>query len=180
MSSANISEKTELTAYKLILTKIESRSFSSKHVSAEIKKKILDAARVTGSGMNVQHWRFVLIQDKDNLEQLATDSKTGKWVTNANFAVIVLTDPQYYFHMIDGGRAIQSMMLAAWSFGVASGIYAGIKADEMRRDFNLPSNLNITAVVAFGYPAKKILGKKDRKPLNEIAFLEKYGQKLNL
>ena len=50
----------------------------------------------------------------------------------------------------------------------------------MRRDFSLPNNLNITAVVAFGYPAKKILGKKDRKPLIEIAFLEKYGQKLNL
>ena len=164
MISANISEKTEPNAYKLILTKIESRNFSSKYVSAEIKKKILDAARVTGSGMNVQHWRFVLIQDKGNLEQLAEDSKTGKWVTNANFAVIVLTDPQYYFHMIDAGRAIQSMMLAAWSFGVASGIYAGIKADEMRRDFNLPSNLNIIAVVAFGYPAKKILGKKTESP----------------
>ena len=153
--------------------------FSSKHVSAEIKEKILDAARVTGSGMNVQHWRFVLVQDKGSLEQLAEDSKTGKWVTNANFAVVVLTDPQYYFHMIDAGRAIQSMMLAAWSFGVASGIYAGVKADEMKRDFNLPSNLNIIAVVAFGYPAKKILGKKDRKPLDEVAFLEKYGQKLN-
>jgi nitroreductase len=72
------------------------------------------------------------------------------------------------------------MMVAAWSFGVASGLYAGIKAEEMRRDFNLPSNLNVSAVVAFGYPVKKLLGKKDRKPLGEIAFLEKYGQKLNL
>ena len=175
-STKNIGKST----YDLVRTKIESRTFSSKSVPTEIKKKILEAARLTGSGNNIQHWRFILIQKKESIKQLADDSKSGPWVASANFAVIVLTDPQYDFHMIDAGRAIQSMMLTAWSFGVGSGIYVRLNIDSMTKDFAIPSNLNITAVLGFGYPVKKILGKKDRKPISQIAFQEKYGQKLEL
>jgi nitroreductase len=161
MSSTNrLPEKPQFSPYERMITKIESRDFSPEPVPVEIKKKILEAARLTGSGMNAQHWRFILVQDKSNLKQLASDSTTGAWVVNASFAVIVLTDPKYRFHMIDAGRAIQSMMLAAWSFDVASGIYIGLDTKAMTSDFSLPKDLNIAAVVAFGYPLRKIVGKK--------------------
>ena len=169
-----------MDAYEIIETKIESREFSKKAVPDSLKKKVLEAARLTGSGMNAQHWRFILIQDKENLNRLVADSTTGKWAATADFAIIVLTDPKLKFHMIDAGRSIQSMMLAAWSFGVASGIFIGVDLNALSKDFALPSEMNFAAVVAFGYPTRKIVGKKDRKPLREIAFLEKYGQKLNI
>jgi hypothetical protein len=35
-------------------------------------------------------------------------------------------------------------------------------------------------VVGFGYPARKIVGKKNRKPLEEIAYSNKFGQPLNI
>jgi len=50
----------------------------------------------------------------------------------------------------------------------------------MTRDFGLPNDLNIAAAVGFGYPAKKLLGRKNRLPIAEIAFLDRYGQKLSL
>ena len=178
--STGLSQKTQGSTYELVRTEIESRAFGPKPVPAEIKRSVLDAARLTGSGNNLQHLRFVLVHDKANLKRLASDSTTGGWVAGADFAVIVLIDPQYRFHMIDAGRAIQAMMLAAWGFGIGSGIFTGFKADAMAKDFALPSNLNLTAVVGFGYPQKKILGKKNRKPLTEVAYLEKYGQKLTL
>jgi nitroreductase len=169
-----------LDTFERIRTKIESREFSQKPVPDDIKREILEAARLTGSGMNSQHWRFILVQDKENLKRLASDSTTGKWVAGAEFAMIILTDPKYNFHMIDAGRAAQSMMLAAWNLGVASGIFVGVNLDALTRDFAIPANMNFAAVVAFGYPSKKILGKKDRKPLTEIVYSEKYGQKLSL
>ncbi len=180
-SSANlVSEKSAAEMYSLVKSKIESRDFASDAVPDNIIEKILDAARLTGSGMNAQHWRFVLVKDGKSIKRLAADSTTGGWVINANFAVIVLTDPKYAFHLIDAGRAIQSMMLTAWGFKVASGIYVGIKAEAMLNDFKLPTNLNISAVLGFGYPKQKILGNKDRKPLSEVAFLEQYGRSLQL
>ncbi|MFB3889729.1 MAG: nitroreductase family protein [Candidatus Bathyarchaeia archaeon] len=173
-------EQSATSLYERILTKIESREFSPKTVPTELQLKVLEAARQTGSGINAQHWRFILVRDKENLERLAADSTTGKWVAKANFAVIVLTDPKYDFHMIDAGRAIQSMMLAAWAFGVASGIYTGVDLKAMARDFGIPSSMNLTAVVGFGYPAKPIKGRKSRRPLAELAFLERFGEKLDL
>jgi nitroreductase len=130
--------------------------------------------------MNTQHWRFIVVQDKENLKRLADDSTTGRWVTGSDFAVIILTDPKVPGHVIDGGRVLQDMQLAAWNAGIGSGIFVGVKADKLRKDFAIPENLEITALLGFGYPAKNIAGKKDRKALSEIAFGERFGNRLNL
>jgi nitroreductase len=169
-----------LDAYDAVITKLDVKEFDSKAVPKDVKLKTLEAARRTGSGINSQHWRFILVQDPMNLQRLAQDSTTGKWVQNANYAVIVLTDPKLGFHLIDAGRAIQDMQVAAWNFGVASRIFTGFDATKMRKDYSIPPDLEPSIVVGFGYPEKKITGKKkNRKPLEEIAFLEKFGNKLD-
>ncbi len=166
-----------MNATDAVKTKLDIREFSLKPVPSEVKRAVLEAARLTQSGSNSQHWRFILVEKKESLKKLAADSAYGKWVEGANFAVIVCTDPTKSFHMIDAGRAVQSMQLTAWDQGVASGVFTGIKAQEFRRDFGIPENLNVTIVVGFGYPTRKIIGRKNRKPLSEIAFLEKYGSR---
>jgi len=145
-----------------------------------VKLKVLEAARMAGTGMNMQHWRFIVVRERDSLKRLAADSTTGAWVGNADFAVIVLTDPKYGFHLIDAGRAVQNMEIAGWNYGVVSCIYTGIKEDSLRNDFGIPSELRPSVVVGFGYPTRKLTGrKKNRKPLEEVAFLEKYGNRLD-
>ena len=128
--------------------------------------------------MNTQHWRFVLVQDRSNLKRLAADSTSGKWVEGADFAIIILTDPKVPGSSIDAGRVVQDMQLAAWNFGVAlrhlHGRCRGLAAQGLRD----PDGLKPSAVLGFGYPKKKILGKKNRKPLEELVFPEKYGEKL--
>jgi nitroreductase len=156
-----------MDTYEAITKKLDVRDFASEQVGRDIKRKILEAARLTASSMNKQHWRFILVQEPANLKKLAADSTTGKWVERANFAIIILTDPKVHGHSI-----------AAWNFGVASGIYLGVNEAALRKDFGIPQDLEISALLGFGYPKNKILGKKDRKPLEEIAFSERYGQKI--
>ena len=168
-----------MDAYTCIATKLEIREFTSQNVPANVKLKILEAAKLTASGMNSQHWRFILVQGADQLKQLAEDSTTGSWVEGANFAVIVLTNPKYPFHLIDAGRVVQDMQLAAWNFGVASRVYTGVKHESIRRDFKMPEDMNPSIITGFGYPIKKIIGKKNRRPLSEIVFLGKYGNPLD-
>jgi nitroreductase len=110
---------------------------------------------------------------------MASDSPSGKWVARANFAVIVCTDPTKSYHMIDAGRAVQDMQLTAWNHGVASGVFTGIKQAELKRNFGVPEDLSATIVVGFGYPQRKLRGRKNRKRLSEVAFLERYGNKLD-
>jgi nitroreductase len=169
-----------MDAYECIRTKLDVGEFSSRPVPNEVKLRVLEAARLTGSGVNKQHWRFVLVQGRENLRKLAKDATTGGWIRGSDFAVIILTDPTLPFHQLDAGRALQDMQLAAWNDGVVSRPCTGVKAKELRRDFKIPDNLDLTAVLGFGYPNRKIAGKKSRKPLEEIAFREEYGKPLAL
>ena len=164
---------------KTIMTKLDVREFEKKKVPPEVKMKVLEAARSSGTGRNMQHWRFVLVQDKEAVKKLGEDSTSGAWVAGADFAVIILTDPQLGFHLIDAGRALQDMELAAWDQGVASGIYTGFKEERMRKDFAIPGGLKPAVVVGFGYPTRRIVGKKDRMALSELASIDKYGNKLD-
>jgi nitroreductase len=168
-----------MDAFEVIAQKIEVREFAPKKVPGKTKSQILEAARLTGSSMNTQHWRFVLVQDKANLKRLAGDSTTGKWVEAADFAVIVNIDPKVPGSGIDAGRVVQDMQLAAWNLGVGSGIFTGVSEGPLRRDYAIPDDMKVAAILGFGYPKKKVKGnKKNRKPLEEIAFSEKFGQRL--
>ena len=171
-----------MDAFECIATKLDVRDYdSTKKVPGDVKLKVLEACRLTASGMNKQHWRFILVQERQNLQQLAADSTTGKWVANCDFAIIVLTDPTLAYHGIDAGRVLQDMQLAAWNYGVASRVFTGVNMEILRRDYAIPAQLNPTVIAGFGYPAKKITGhKKARKPLEEVVSLEKYGNKFDL
>jgi nitroreductase len=165
-----------MDTFECITTKLEVREFSTQDVSSEIRSKILEAARLTGTGMNTQHWRFILVEKKDNLKELAEDSTSGSWVAGANFAVIVLTNPKYGFHLIDAGRVLQNMQLTAWNEGVGSGLFTGIREEKIRKDFQIPTELTPSVILGFGYPVSKLTGKrKNRLPVHELVYYEKYG-----
>ncbi|MDG6929337.1 MAG: nitroreductase family protein [Nitrososphaerota archaeon] len=167
-----------MDTYDCIATKLDVNEFARKRVPGEIKAKVLEAARLTGSSRNRQHWRFLLIQDRGNLATLALDSTTGQWVRDADFAIVIMIDPAVPGSMIDAGRVLQDMQLAAWNFGVASRLYTGLKEEELKRDFGLPQGLKAAVALGFGYPVRKIRGKKDRKPLEELVSLERYGTRI--
>ncbi|HZA08218.1 MAG TPA: nitroreductase family protein [Nitrososphaeraceae archaeon] len=165
-----------MDAFECIRTKLEVREFSTRDVPSEIRLKVLEAARLTGTGLNTQHWRFILVDNKQNLKKLAEDSTSGNWVAGANFAIIVLTNPKYNFHLIDAGRVLQNMQLAAWNNDVGSGLFTGVREEKFRSDFGIPNELSPTVIVGFGYPAIELTGKrKNRLPLNKLVYYEKYG-----
>lgn len=164
-----------MDAYQCVASQLDIREFDSKNVPTEVKLKVLEAARLSGTGMNVQHWKFILIEKPENLRKLAEDSTTGNWVKGASFAVIVLTQPKHGFHLIDAGRAVQNMQIAAWNFGVVSCVFTGVNREALQSDFNIPNDLSPSVVLGFGYPTRRIIGRKNRRPLRELAFLERYS-----
>ncbi|MGD0422089.1 MAG: nitroreductase family protein [Candidatus Bathyarchaeia archaeon] len=167
-----------MDAYDCVRTKLDLREFDqTRKIPSDAKMKILESARVTGSAMNSQHWRIILVQTPERMKTLAEDSTTGSWIRGANFAVIVLTGEKHGFELIDAGRVIQDMQIAAWNLGIVSCIFTGVNQTALRRDFSMPQNLVASVVVGFGYPAKRVTGeKKKRKPLTELVFMESYGK----
>jgi len=166
----------KLGTYEIVVSKLDIRQFKDIDVSNEIRLKILESARQVGTGLNSQHLRFILIDSKDMLQLLAEDSTSGGWVSGANFAIVILTNSDYGFKMLDAGRALQNMQLVAWSEGVGSGLFTGIRDAKMRTDFNIPEDLDIAVIVGFGYPSRKLTGmKKNRMSMNNILYHQRYG-----
>ncbi|MEF8786903.1 MAG: nitroreductase family protein [Haloarculaceae archaeon] len=162
-----------------VQTRIDLREYSDEPVEGEIKREILDAARVASSGRNTQHWRFILLQDEDRIAELSERTSSGSWIGDATFAVAVLTNPEWDFHKMDAGKAITHMQLVAWEHGVGSGMFT--TDDEAVYEFlEAPEKLELSATVGFGYPTKEIKGIKDRRPLEEIAYSETFGTELDI
>jgi len=165
-----------MDTFECIISRLEVRQFMRKEVGSEIKQRILESARQTGSGLNSQHWRFILVEDKKNLSQLALDSTSGAWIAGADFAIVVLTNPTLRFHLIDAGRVAQNMQLTAWNEGVGSGLYTGMKEINLRNDFKIPNDLTPSVILGFGYSIKALTGKKkNRLPVNQLVYREKYA-----
>src|SRR5712692_9221983 len=68
-----------MDTHQAILTKLDVRQYSPKKVPVDVKLKVLEAARASGTGNNKQHLRFILVQNKESIRKLAEDSTSGPW-----------------------------------------------------------------------------------------------------
>jgi nitroreductase len=98
-------------------------------------------------------------------------------VADAPLAIVVAVVKSSKFALSDASRAIQSMMLAAWTDGVGSNWVGFSGMDEVRTLVKAPASLDVVAIVPFGYPVRPIgKGRKQRKPVREVVHRERYGQ----
>jgi len=166
-----------MNTYEAVRTLLAVRSYQDKPIPTEVVDKIVESAHLTASSQNRQPWHFIVVQDHSMLQKLGELATTGRYVAQAPLAVVVLVDQASRFGVSDGSRAIQSMMLTAWSEGVGSN-WTGFRGFEpVKEVLGIPEQYDILAIVPFGYPAEKIgRGKKKRKPLNEVVSRERFGQ----
>jgi nitroreductase len=165
-----------MEVFEAVRTVLAVREYQDKPVPAEIVQRIVEAGRLTGSSMNRQPWHFIVVQDRDTLRQLGALAKTGPYTGQAALAIVVVIQ-RTPFSVSDGSRAIQSMMLTAWSEGVGSNWVGFMGMTEVKPLLGIPDNLDMLAIIPFGYPARPVgKGKKNRKPLSEVAHLERFGQ----
>lgn len=165
-----------METYETIRTMLAVRSYQDKPVPPEVIHRIVEAGRLTGSSMNKQPWRFVVVEDKETLRKLAELARSGPYIAQAALAVVVAVEATKYA-ISDGSRAIQSMMLAAWSEGVGSNWVGFHPMNEVRPVLGIPWHLEVLAVVAFGYPRRKLgKGRKNRKALGDVVKRERFTQ----
>jgi nitroreductase len=165
-----------MEAFKATQTVLAVRQYQDKPVPAEVVRSIVEAAHLTGSSMNRQPWHFVVVEDHAVLQKMGELAKTGRYIAQAPLAVAVVVEDSPYA-VSDASRAIQSMMLAAWSEGVGSNWVGFFGLEALKPLLGIPAGLEILAVVPFGYPVNAIgRGKKKRKPLAEVAHRERFGQ----
>jgi nitroreductase len=126
--------------------------------------------------MNGQPWHFVVVESRDTIRELGRLATTGRYVAQAPLAVVVAIE-KTRFAVSDASRAIQSMILTGWSEGLGSNWVGFLGLTDVKSLLGVPDDLDVLAIVPFGYPAQAYgRGKKERKPLSEVAHRERFGQ----
>ncbi len=166
-----------MNVFDAIRTVLAVRAFQDKPVPDAVIRKVAEAAQLSGSSMNRQPWHFVVVQQRETLKKIGSLAPTGPYIAQAAFAVVVAIEKDSKFGVSDGSRAVQDMMLAAWEEGVGSNWAGYFGLDDVAKALNVPDSLQVLCVIPFGYPATDVgRGKKNRKPLGEVASRERFGQ----
>jgi len=164
-----------MDAYRAVVDKRDQRVYLPKPLPDESLRRILQAARMTGSSKNREPNRLIVVTEREGVRALATLSEWGKWLAHAA-AVVVIT--QVEPHEFDAGRCAQNMMIAAWGDGIAS-CPAHPPEAQVARLLGIPNDVHVNRVIGFGYvdPARAQAPKsvaRQRKPLEELVHRERW------
>jgi nitroreductase len=200
-----IDERLGMALGKAIFTQRAIRRLKADPISDADLETILTAAARAPSGGNKQPWRFLAVRDKALKRQLAEWYVEAYWARReangfsgpedipkedssgqaalhfsadaGNYAkapVLVLVIAEY--SGADLGGACQNLMLAARALGIGSTITSigGIHEMDVHRLLGIPDGMDATCCVPLGYPEGNF-GAAKRKPLSEIAFVDRFG-----
>ncbi len=167
-----------MEVFEAVRTLLAVRSYQDTPVPDAVVHKIVEAGHLSASARNLQPWHFIVIQNRETLEQLGALAPTGPYIAQAVLAIVVAIDKSP-LAVSDASRAIQSMMLTAWAEGVGSNWVGFRGLEAIKPVLNIPDDLDVLAILPFGYPVQVVgQGKKQRKPLAEVAHREQFGQPL--
>jgi len=165
-----------MEVFEAVRTVLAVRSYQDKPIPADAVRKIIEAGRLSGTSMNAQPVRFIAVDDRETIQRLGSLAKTGPYTAQAPLAVVVAME-KTKFAESDASRAVQSMVLTAWEDGIGSNWVGFYGLDDVKALLGVPDELEVFAIIPFGYPAQAVgKGKKQRKPLSEVAFRNRFGQ----
>lgn len=152
---------------------------SSKQVTDEQIKQILQAGRLAPSAHNLQDWFFVVVKNPEIKKQLVDACYGQSFVGEASVVIIVCSDKRLvdthstrhgfdFFTIQDTAIATQQMWLAITALGLGACWIGAFDEKEIKRVLKLEEHLRPMVVLPIGYPFKKPLS-TPRKKLKEIS-----------
>ncbi len=162
-----------MDAYRAIVDKRDQRAFLPTALPEESLRRILQAARMTGSSKNVEPNRLVVVRDRESRAALAAFGPFARFLAPAAVVIVIA---QTQRHEFDAGRCAQNMMVAAWNDGIGS-CPAHLPEAEVAKLLGIPADHHVNRVIGFGYvaPARANAPKsvaRRRQPLDELVHWE--------
>jgi nitroreductase len=144
-----------------ILARRSIRKYTSKRVSKDSIKTILEAAMAAPSASNLKPWHFVVVTDKRLLRTLSEVHPHGKMLSEAPLCIAVCGDlaVSESFWVQDCSAATENLLLAATALGLGS-VWLGVyprqdRVDNIRSVLKLPETVTPLNLISIGYPAEK-------------------------
>jgi len=136
-------------------------------VSLDTLRELVDLARQTASGANVQPLKYVLSADAATNARIFPHTRWAGYLTDwpgpaegerpAAYIVILGDTALRQDFATDLGIAAQTIMLAATERGLGGCMIASLDRDPLREALGIPEALKILLVLALGKPAETVV-----------------------
>lgn len=173
-----------MDVYEVIQRRESCRAYdSSRPVEREKLTRILEAARLAPSASNGQPWRFVVVEDRALLDQLAPLTHGpgfNRFVQEAPCLIAVWEGPtnlsarfaarhkQQQFPSMDIGLAVGQLCLAATAEGLGTCIIGWFEEAKAKALLGIPEQERLRLIVTVGYDQGQPPRPRVRKPMEEL------------
>jgi nitroreductase len=141
------------------------RRFKKTNIEKKDLIALIDLARTTSSGKNMQPLKYIAIVDEEIKDEvykpLVWAAHLSDWNQNEDEKpsgyILVLNDTSIEgFSAIDSGIAMQTIMLGATAKGLSACILASIDKVAYKKLFNLENYIEPMFIIAFGAKDEEI------------------------
>ena len=138
--------------------------------------RIAEAGWRAPSASNRQHWNFIIVTDREQLQALSTVWQGARHIAGAAAAIaLILPEPaderMKVTDRYDLGQATYAMMLAAADLGIGTGHSSVGDQAKAREILGVPDDHDVTYLIGVGYPDDRPLKpivKLNRLPFDEV------------
>ena len=152
-----------MDAFDAILSRRSIRNYTEQPVSDELTNELLKAAMSAPSAGNEQPWHFVIINQREILDEIPNLHPYSQMLKQAPLAILVCGDAtleKYKGYWVqDCSAATENILLAAQAKGLGA-VWLGVYPLEdriagLRKLLNIPDHVTPLALVSIGYPAEQ-------------------------
>lgn len=150
-----------MDAMQAIFGRRSIRKYTSQNVSEEMIEELLKAGMAAPSANNEQPWHFVIIRDRNILDEIPKFHPYSKMLHEAPVAILVCGDEKRCerYWVQDCSAATENILIAIAAKGLG-GVWLGIYPREerimdMRELLGLPKEVTPLSLIALGYPAER-------------------------
>jgi nitroreductase len=171
-----------MEAWDAIRARRNVRSYLPDPIADSDLDRIAEAGWRAPSASNRQHWDFVIVTDRGQLEELSTVWQGARHIASAPAAIalVVPEPPDERTKIIDQydlGQATLAMAVAATDLGIGTGHSAVGDQQKARAILGVPDGYIVSYLLGIGYPADRPLKpilKPDRRPFSEVVHRERW------
>lgn len=152
-----------MNVLEAIKTRRSIRKFTGEVIDDKKIDVLLRAGFQAPSSSNFEPTNFVVVKDKEKLEEVGKNNEYARMVPKAGCAIIVCGDntvePEEGYLIADCSAALQNILLAAHGMGLGA-VWCGLHPDEdlhnpIKATFNLPNSMIAVGIIAVGYLAEE-------------------------
>jgi len=148
------------------------RNFTGEPVSRAHIEMIIDAGRLAATGYNHQPWDFIVITQKEMIDQLKS---AATWIEKAGFVIALVLDPSTQYWLEDGAAAVENILIAATALGYGA---CWLEGDSQPNEgafktlLKVPKEKRLLTLIPVGVPVE--WPEVEKKPLKEVLHWETF------